>query len=475
MEYIQNFIDGEYVDPIKRGYLDNVEPATGKAFAKVPNSTAEDLDLAVNAAKAAFDGWSQLSVDKRSKMLHRLADLVESNLESLAQMESKDNGKPLWLARSVDIPRASTNFRFYASAIVNFSTEAQVSEGFMVNYTRRAPIGIIGCISPWNLPLYLFSWKIAPALAVGNCVIAKPSELTPMTAWMLGELANEAGIPKGVLNILHGEGKGIGQELVAHHETKAISFTGGTETGKVVATTAAAQFKKVSLEMGGKNPNIVFADCDLQEAISTSVKSSFTNQGEICLCGSRIMVQSSIYEAFKKGFVSEASRLKVGDPVKEDSNLGALVSEDHLKKVDGYVKLAQLEGGHILLGGSRINRAGFFYEPTIIEGLDENCRANQEEIFGPVVTIMPFDGEADALRIANSTKYGLSCTIWTSDLKKAHRVSHAVKSGIVWVNCWLVRDLRTPFGGMKDSGVGREGGNEALRFFSEPQNICIKL
>lgn len=475
MQKIQNFINGEYVDPAEGQYIDNIEPGTGKVFAQIPNSTQEDLDQAVEAAKEAFSVWSAMSVDKRSKIMHKLADLIEKNLDDYALMESRDNGKPLWLAKAVDIPRASTNFRFYASAIVNFSSEAQVSEGFMVNYTRRAPIGIVGCISPWNLPLYLFSWKIAPALAMGNCVIAKPSELTPMTAFLLGKLANEAGMPPGVLNILHGEGKGIGQAIVEHEATKAISFTGGTTTGKIVGATAAQQFKKVSLELGGKNPNIIFADCDLDEAVKTSVKSSFTNQGEICLCGSRILIEESIYDEFKKRFLEECKKIIVGDPMDAKSIMGALVSSDHLNKVDSYVKLAQEEGGTILHGGKRIDKEGFYYEPTVIEALDANCRTNQEEIFGPVVTLNPFRTEEDAINIANSTRYGLSCTIWTTDLKRAHRVSHAVQSGIIWVNCWLVRDLRTPFGGMKDSGIGREGGNDALRFFSEPQNVCIKL
>lgn len=475
MQKIQNFINGKYVDPVKGRYIDNVEPGTGKVFAQVPNSTQEDLDMAIDAARVAFPLWSSMSLDKRSRILHKLADLIETNIDDLALMESRDNGKPLWLAKAVDIPRASTNFRFYASAIINFSTEAQVSEGFMVNYTRRAPIGIVGCISPWNLPLYLFSWKIAPALAMGNCVVAKPSELTPMTAFLLGKLANEAGMPEGVLNILHGEGKDIGQAIVEHKATKAISFTGGTATGKIVGATASQQFKKVSLELGGKNPNIIFADCDLDEAVKTSVKSSFTNQGEICLCGSRILIEDSIYDEFKRRFLEECAKLNVGDPMDPKSNLGALVSEGHLNKVDSYVKLAQEEGGVILLGGNRLEKEGFYYEPTVIEGLDEKCRTNLEEIFGPVVTLNKFQSEEEAIDVANSTRYGLSCTLWTSDLKRAHRVSHAVQSGIIWVNCWLLRDLRTPFGGMKDSGIGREGGNEALRFFSEPQNICIKL
>ncbi|MEP5613622.1 MAG: aldehyde dehydrogenase [Cyclobacteriaceae bacterium] len=475
MENIQNFIGGKYVDPVKGKYLDNYEPGKGKVYGQIPNSTQEDLELAVEAAQAAFEGWSKMSIDKRSRILLKLADLIEENLESLAVAESRDNGKPVSLARVVDIPRAATNFRFYASSIVNFSTESHISEGFMVNYTRRAPVGIVGCISPWNLPLYLFSWKIAPALAMGNCVIAKPSEMTPMTASMLGRLANEAGMPAGVLNILHGEGAGIGQAIVETTATKAISFTGGTATGKIVGATASQQFKKVSLELGGKNPNLIFADCDLDEAVKMSVKSSFTNQGEICLCGSRILVEASIYDEFRKRFVAEASKLIVGDPFDEKSNLGALVSEAHLLKVKSYIDLGKEEGGTILLGGNRLPKEGYYLEPTIIEGLGEECRTNQEEIFGPVVTLGKFETDEEAVRVANSTRYGLSCTIWTTNLKRAHNVAHQMHAGIVWVNCWLLRDLRTPFGGMKDSGIGREGGNEALEFFSEPQNICIKL
>ena len=475
MQLIQNFIGGQYLDPVEGKYLDNYNPSTGEVYSKIPNSTQKDLDLAIKAAQEAFPAWSNLSIDKRSRLLLRLADLIEGDLDRLANAESIDNGKPLSLARKVDIPRASTNFRFYGSSIVNFATESHIAEDFMVNYTRRAPLGIVGCISPWNLPLYLFSWKIAPALAMGNCVIAKPSELTPMTAYLLGELCNKAGIPPGVINILHGEGGGIGQAIVESTATKAISFTGGTATGKIVGATASQQFKKVSLELGGKNPNIIFADCDFEETVKMSVKSSFTNQGEICLCGSRILIEESIYEKFREHFLSEVAKLNVGDPMDEKSDFGALVSESHLKKVQSYVELAKEEGGTILYGGRRVEKPGYYHEPTVIEGLDENCRTNQEEIFGPVVTLNPFNSEEEAISIANSTRYGLSCTLWTNDLKRAHRVAHQIESGIVWVNCWLLRDLRTPFGGMKDSGVGREGGDEALRFFSEPQNVCIKL
>lgn len=475
MQNIQNFIGGEYLAPLSGLYLDNYEPGTGKIYSKIPNSSKRDLFLAIKAAEQAFETWSQRKIEDRSRILLKLADIVERDLERLAMAESRDNGKPVSLARRVDIPRAAANFRFYASAIVNHASEAHIAEGIMVNYTRRAPLGIVGCISPWNLPLYLFSWKIAPALAMGNCVIAKPSELTPMTAFLLGELANEAGLPPGVLNILHGQGSKIGQAIVTNPSVKAISFTGGTSTGKTIATLAAQQFKKVSLELGGKNPNIVFADCDIDEAVNMSIKSAFSNQGEICLCGSRILVEESIYDTFKAKMIAGTKKLMVGDPNDKKSDLGALISEEHLKKINTHVELAKKDGGTVLTGGNRINKQGYYFEPTIMENLAKDCRTNQEEIFGPVVTLNAFSTEEEAIKIANSTRYGLSCTIWTNDLKRAHWVAHHIQAGIVWINCWLLRDLRTPFGGMKDSGLGREGGDEALRFFSEPQNICIRL
>ncbi len=471
---LKNFINGELVAPLEGNYIDNYNPSTGQVYGKVPDSTDRDLQKAIEAAKSAFPEWSQMSIDKRSRYLMKIADLIEANIGRLAEAESLDNGKPVSLARRVDIPRAAANFRFFAAAIVNDSTESHIMEGQAVNYTRRAPLGIVGCISPWNLPLYLLTWKIAPALATGNCVIAKPSEITPYTAFLLSELIIEAGLPAGVLNILHGRGAVIGQSIVQHEEVKAISFTGGTETGRLIGKLAAEQFKKASLELGGKNPVIVFDDCDFEEAITTSVKSAFTNQGEICLCGSRIFVQNSIFEKFKESFVKQVNDLTVGDP-KGDVNLGPLVSDRHLQKVEQFVENGRSEGAEILIGGKRLDQEGYYYLPTVIAGLDEYCEINQEEVFGPVVTLVPFEDEADAIAKANSTKYGLAAVIWTNDLKRAHRVAHQVQAGIIWVNCWMLRDLRTPFGGMKSSGVGREGGNDALRFFTEPQNICIKL
>jgi aminomuconate-semialdehyde/2-hydroxymuconate-6-semialdehyde dehydrogenase len=382
------------------------------------------------------------------------------------------------LAKAVDIPRASANMRFFATAAIHFASESHAMEG-AINYTLRTPVGVVGCISPWNLPLYLFTWKIAPALAIGCTVVAKPSELTPRTAYLFSKLCMEAGLPAGVLNIVHGRGAEAGHAIIEHPEVAAISFTGGTATGKHIASVAAPMFKKLSLELGGKNPNIVFADCDFEQAVKTSVTASFSNQGEICLCGSRILVERSVYEKFVAAFVERTRQLVVGDPLAETTHVGALVSEGHMKKVLGYIALAQQEGGNVLTGGQQVTvpgrcAQGFFVEPTVIVGLDQQCRTNQEEIFGPVVTIMPFDREEEAVVFANSTAYGLAATVWTENLSKAHRVAAALKSGIVWVNCWLLRDLRTPFGGVKQSGVGREGGWEALRFFTEAKNVCVK-
>lgn len=472
---IKNYIGGKLIEPVAGSYLDNHEPALGRVYSRVPASTGEDVNLAIDAANGAFREWSSIPIPERSKAIHGLADILEKNLEKLAEAETRDTGKPLHLSKTVDIPRAVSNLRFFASAIVNFSSQAHVMEDMAVNYTRRAPLGTVGCISPWNLPLYLFTWKIAPALAMGNCVIGKPSELTPMTAFLLSELAIEAGFPSGVLNILHGTGPEVGQAIVDHPKVKAISFTGGTNTGRIIGESCARQFKKTSLELGGKNPNIVFADCDFEETISSSVRSAFTNQGEVCLCGSRILVERKIYDRFREAYVQKVKELKIGNPF-DDVQMGAVISEDHMNKVLGFIDQAIKDGGTLLTGGHRLdNHEGYFVEPTVIDGLDETCSINQDEVFGPVVTLMPFEEEKEAIKLANSTRYGLSATIWTNNLKRAHRVSHQLEAGIIWINCWLLRDLRTPFGGMKQSGIGREGGEEALRFFSEAQNICVKL
>lgn len=480
MDKISNYIDGELVAPKSNNYLNNIEPATGKVYSQIPDSDSEDIEVAVTAAKKAQHGWVTMPAEARSSVLMKVADLIDRDLEELAKAESVDNGKPISLARTVDIPRASSNFRFYAAAIINFSSEAHITPDKGVNYTIRQPVGIAGCISPWNLPLYLFTWKIAPALATGNCVIAKPSEITPMTAFLLSKICIEAGLPAGVLNIVHGLGPKVGEAIVSHPDIPAISFTGGTATGARIASITAPMFKKLSLELGGKNPNIIFDDCDFDEALSTTLRSSFSNQGQICLCGSRIYVQKGIYERFLNAFVEKVKIMQVGDPLDENTKTGAVVSEAHMQKVLSYIKLAEEEGGKIETGGNQVKlngrcADGYFIQPTIVTGLDASCRTNQEEIFGPVVTIQSFATEEEVIGLANSTKYGLSATVWTENLKRAHTVSASLNSGIVWVNCWLVRDLRTPFGGMKQSGVGREGGDDALKFFTEAKNICIKV
>ena len=479
MQHLAHYIDGRLVEPRGGKYIENIEPATGRAYSLVPDGDAADVETAVDAAVQAFPAWSHAPAAERSRLLLKIADAVDANLEALARAESIDNGKPVALARSLDIPRASANLRFFATAILHTASESHATDHAAINYTLRRPRGVAGCISPWNLPLYLFTWKIAPALATGNTVVAKPSELTPMTAHLLAELCIAAGLPSGVLNIVHGTGPRVGAPLVEHPRVPTITFTGGTATGGSIARTAGPMFKKLSLELGGKNPNLVFADANLDEAVAASVRSSFANQGQICLCGSRIFVQRPVYETFVERLTAGATALRIGDPLDESTQQGALVSKAHLDKVMSYVDLARAEGGRIRCGGARppmVNercKDGYFFQPTVITDLPPRCRVNTEEIFGPVVTVTPFETEDEVLDHANATQYGLSATIWTRDLARAHRVAERLQSGTVWVNCWLLRDLRVPFGGMKASGVGREGGEEALRFFTEPKNVCI--
>eukprot|EP00095_Tigriopus_kingsejongensis_P009039 maker-scaffold1033_size68652-snap-gene-0.1 protein:Tk09039 transcript:maker-scaffold1033_size68652-snap-gene-0.1-mRNA-1 annotation:"aldehyde dehydrogenase" len=450
---IKNYINGKLVDPIGGHSLHNIEPATGKVYGTIPDSQSPDVQKAVDAAQAAFPSWSSLDHNERAKYMFAIADGIRARFEEFAAAESQDNGKPVSLARAVDIPRAISNFEHFGHAITQFSSESHSMPGVAINYTLRQPIGVVGCISPWNLPIYLFSWKIAPALAAGNCVIAKPSEVTPLTAYLLSEVCKDIGLPSGVLNIIHG----------------------GTTTGKIIAAKAAPMFKKLSLELGGKNPNIIFADCDYDEMLRTTLRSSFANQGQICLCGSRIIVEDKIYEKFVKDFTAEVDKMVIGDPKDKDTKMGALVSQSHMEKVLSYIEIAKEEGGKIETGGQQVKLEGrcsdgYFVRPTVITGLNPNARCNQEEIFGPVVTITPFSSVEEALAIANGVVYGLSCTIWTSNIKKAHNLASNVEAGVVWINCWLLRDLRTPFGGMKASGVGREGGLEVLRFFTEAKN-----
>jgi aminomuconate-semialdehyde/2-hydroxymuconate-6-semialdehyde dehydrogenase len=479
MKKLLNYINGELLEPHSKEYIENESPVDGQVFSLVPDSDKQDVEKAVEAAKKAFPFWSGLSKKERHDHLMRLADGIQARFDEMVEAESKDNGKPEWLAKQVDIPRASENLRFFATASLHFASQMHDMDGKAINYTLREPIGVVGCISPWNLPIYLFTWKIAPALAAGNTVVAKPSEVTPYTAYLLSEVCQEVGFPKGVLNIVHGYGHKVGTAITSHPDTPVISFTGGTVTGAKIAETAAPMFKKLSLELGGKNPNIIFADADFEDALEMALKASFRNQGQICLCGSRLFVEEPIYEKFKATFVKRTQELKVGNP-KTDNNLGAVVSKNHMNSILSKIELAKEEGGKVLCGGNRLIlegelSEGYYIEPTIIEGLNHMCRTNQEEIFGPVVSIMPFKNEEDVIEMANSTRYGLAASIFTKDISKGHRVAAKIDSGIIWINTWMMRDLRIPFGGMKDSGVGREGGFKSLEFFTEPKNVCLKI
>lgn len=478
MERFRNFVNGEFVDPAGEAWLEVFEPATGRPYAEVADSDTPDVEAAVAAAGAAFPAWAALTGIERGQYLERIAAGIEARLDELVALESRDNGKPEALARRVDIPRAALNLRFYAAAASQFASEAHPAPGAL-NVTLRNPVGVAGCISPWNLPLYLFTWKLVPALAAGCTVVAKPSEFTPATATRLGEIACEAGLPPGVLNIVHGRGERVGRALVDHPAVPAISFTGGTATGADIAGRAGPKFKKLSLELGGKNPTIVFADCDFEEAVAGALRAAFTNQGEICLCGSRILVERPIYERFRHEFVRRAQALEAGDPREAGVDIGALVSKPHYDKVLSCIERAREEGAKILCGGEALRlpgrlRDGWFVAPTVIEGLGSGARTNQEEIFGPVVTLMPFDGEEDALSIANDVRYGLAASMWTENLGRALRVAERLQAGLIWVNCWMLRDLRTPMGGVKDSGIGHEGGFESMRFFTDTRNVCLK-
>lgn len=493
MQAIQNLIDGQPLPSAGRATLEVVEPATGRAFISAPASTAADVDRAVAAAKRAFPAWASTPAVERSRVLSRWADLIDANLDRLAEAESRDTGKPISVSRSIDIPRSASNLRFFATAILHSANESHDFDGGgtpggvpAINYTVRKPRGVAGCISPWNLPLYLFTWKIAPALATGNTVVAKPSEVTPVTAWMLGELAAEAGLPPGVFNIVHGTGPGAGAALVSHPDVPTVTFTGSTGVGRWIGETCGKMLKRCSLELGGKNAFVIFGDATLDGpagAIETAARAAFSNQGQICLCGSRLLVHESVYDKVVAGIVERAKALKVGDPMDPATQFGALTSRAHFEKVERLVGEAKKLGGRMLAGGGLVAReklpercrGGYFFEPTVIEGLDPMCSVEQEEIFGPVVSIQRFRDEADAVRLANSTNYGLAATIFSGDVSRAHRVAASMDAGIVWVNCWMVRDLRTPFGGVKQSGVGREGGVEALKFFTEAKNVCVRV
>lgn len=479
MIQIANYINGELKAPASGRYLDNVEPATGQVYSQCPESNTEDLESAVKAAQNAQAEWANTPAEQRSAVLCRLADLIDQSADELALTEAKDNGKPVALAKAVDIYRAAANIRYFAHACTQFASESHGMESSAINYTLRDPIGVVACISPWNLPLYLFTWKIAPALAIGNAVVAKPSEVTPMTAYLFSKLCQQAGLPPGVLNVVHGTGPEIGAAITTHSAIKAVSFTGGSHTGTLIKQATAGCNKKLSLELGGKNPTLVFDDCDFDKTVKEVARSAFANQGQICLCGSRIYIQQGIYQRFVDALVEAIEKLQPADPLLADTRFGALVSKPHMEKVLYYIALAKEEGATVLTGGEQVTvpgrcESGYFVAPTLLSGLNNACRTNQEEIFGPVATVQPFVDDADALQLANDSIYGLAASVWSQDISRCHRLAKHIEAGIVWVNCWLLRDLRTPFGGVKASGMGREGGLEALRFFTEPKNVCIK-
>jgi aminomuconate-semialdehyde/2-hydroxymuconate-6-semialdehyde dehydrogenase len=477
MERILNYINGQLTPPKSEKYLENINPATARAYSQVPRSSAEDVAAAVLSAKAAFPLWSKTTPQQRSQYLQKISHAILDNLDALSLAETIDNGKPIKVSRSVDIPRSAENFQFFSQEILQFEGEQFSDLGRGKNRVSYSPLGVVACISPWNLPLYLFTWKIAPALAAGCTVVAKPSEVTPMTAFLLSKLCIEAGLPPGVLNIVHGLGGEVGEALNTHPDIKAISFTGSTATGRLIARSAAGTMKRLHLEMGGKNPTIVFADCEFESTVSEVARAAFSNQGQICLCGSRIFVENSLYDRFTAALVEKIKGLRIGDPQDPSNDQGAVVSADHFAKVMGHLEIARAEGGKFLTGGHSLKipgtcSEGYFIAPTLIAGLSPACRTNQEEIFGPVATILPFQEEAEVIAMANSTDYGLAASLWTQDSSKAQRVAAQLESGIVWINTWMMRDLRTPFGGVKESGRGREGGKYILEFFSNIKNIC---
>ncbi|RDW20143.1 5-carboxymethyl-2-hydroxymuconate semialdehyde dehydrogenase [Oceanobacillus arenosus] len=471
-----HYINGEYVKSENGKTFENVNPATEKVLGTVAEGGKEEVDRAVGVARKALKGeWGNMPIRQRSAIVRKIGDLILERKEELAILESLDTGKPLWLSKKVDIDRAAYNFHFFADYMTTVGTEAYQQDDLALHYAIRRPVGVVGLINPWNLPLLLMTWKLAPALAAGNTVVMKPSEVTPMTATVLAQICTDAGVPAGVVNMVHGKGE-TGAAITSHDDVDAIAFTGETITGTAIMKAAAPTIKKLSFELGGKNPNLIFADADIDDVIDTTMRSSFINQGEVCLCGSRIYVERSIYDEFLEKFAERTKELKIGDPFDPETKVGALVSEEHYQKVLSFLEIAKEEGGTFLTGGKIPEGLdkGFFVEPTIITGLEKDSRCVREEIFGPVVTVIPFDTEEEVLEQVNDTNYGLSASVWTSDIKRATRVAAQIEAGMVWINTWFLRDLRTPFGGMKHSGLGREGGAHSFDFYSELTNITIK-
>lgn len=475
----RNFINGEFIEPNHTNTFENVNPATEEVIGWVAEATKEEVDLAVQSAKKALKGpWKNFTVKERSSIIRKIGDLILENVEELAALEATDTGKPYSLALEMDIKRSAHNFHFFADYVTSLGNESYNQDNIALHYSVTRPVGVVGMINPWNLPLLLLTWKLAPCLASGSTAVMKPAELTPMTATRLVELCKEAGVPDGVVNLVHGFGSNSAGAFISEHpDVDAITFTGETSTGTVIMKAAAPTLKKVSFELGGKNPNIIFADSDIDEVIDTTLKSSFMNQGEVCLCGSRIYVQRPVYDQFIEKFVARTKQLRVGDPFEDSTDVGAVIGKEHYEKVMKYIQIAKEEGGNILTGGDRPSHMekGYFIEPTIITGLTQQSRCVREEIFGPVVVVMPFDDEEEVIEYANDTHYGLGATIWTNDLRRAHRVAAQIEAGMIWVNTWYLRDLRTPFGGMKHSGIGREGGTHSFEFYCEVSNVTIKL
>ncbi|MBK64920.1 MAG: 2-hydroxymuconic semialdehyde dehydrogenase [Euryarchaeota archaeon] len=474
---LMNYINGNFCPQTSGKWITNLNPATGEEICKVPISNSKDVKEAINSAKNAYPNWSKYTPHERAIWLDKIADKLEEMFEEIAQLESMDTGKPISLSRNVDANRSVANFRFFSELIRGMEIE-EFEMKDATNYVIQKPNGIGALITPWNLPLYLLSWKVAPAIGMGNTVVCKPSELTPMTADLLMRAVDEIGLPAGVINLVHGNGIETGSLLVEDSDIDFVSFTGGTVTGSKVASSAASTFKKLSLELGGKNSSIVFADCDFEKTIAGVVRSGFLNQGQICLCGSRIFIEEEIYEDFKNRLINAVEEMKIGDPLDEETDLGALISKEHLSKIEYYANLAIEEGGTLLTGGvpclPKAFENGNWMAPIIVEGLSPESRCSKEEIFGPMVTLHIFKEESELIKMVNNTRYGLAGSIWTKDLDKGRRLSESIETGMIWINTWLHRDLRVPFGGVKDSGVGREGGKWSLGFFSEAMNVCVK-